>query len=114
MAKSDLKYAGDFNFDRCEILTTTGNKLDVAQLVESITFYESIFDETISGSITLKDTTNILQNGPIIGQEKLFLKLSTPQTKPDADTVIDYTKQPLDIYKINMQYGAMRVQPSLV
>ena len=106
MAKSDLKYAGDFNFDRCEILTTTGNTLDIAQLVESITFYESIFDETISGSITLKDTTNILQNGPVIGQEKLFLKLSTPQSNPDEDTVIDYTKQPLDIYKINMQYGA--------
>lgn len=105
MAKSDLKYAGDFNFERCQILTTTGNTLDIAQLVEGITIYENIFDETISGSISLKDTTNILQNGPIVGQEKLFLKLATPQSSPNEDTIIDYTKTPLDIYKINMQYG---------
>ena len=81
MAQSDLRYAGDYNFDKCEILTTSGNRFDITQLVESITIYEHIFDETISGSIALKDTTNMVENGPIIGQEKLFLKISTPQIK---------------------------------
>ena len=103
MAQSDLRYAGDYNFDKCEILTTSGNRFDITQLIESITIYEHIFDETISGSIALKDTTNIVENGPIIGQEKLFLKISTPQSEPNEDTIIDYSKQPLDIYKINLQ-----------
>ena len=105
MAQSDLRYAGDYNFDKCEILTTSGNRFDITQLVESITIYEHIFDETISGSIALKDTTNLVENAPIIGQEKLFLKISTPQSEPNEDTIIDYSKQPLDIYKINLQYG---------
>lgn len=105
MAKRDLKYAGDFNFERCDLITTTGDTLDVTQLVENIKIYENIFTETISGSITLKDTTNILQNGPVVGQERLVLKLSTPQTSPTQDTIIDFTKQPLDVYKINLQYG---------
>ena len=105
MAQSDLRYAGDYNFDKCEILTTSGNRFDITQLIESITIYEHIFDETISGSIALKDTTNMVENGPIIGQEKLFLKISTPQSEPNEDTIIDYSRQPLDIYKINLQYG---------
>ena len=88
MAQSDLRYAGDYNFDKCEILTTSGNRFDITQLIESITIYEHIFDETISGSIALKDTTNMVENGPIIGQEKLFLKISTPQSAPNEDTII--------------------------
>ena len=55
--------------------------------------------------IITKDTTNIVQNFPIIGEERLILKNtnSTSQIKPE--TTIDYTLTPLLLYKINSQMG---------
>ena len=51
--------------------------------------------------IVIKDTTNIIKNFPIIGEERLILKLQTPQSSPKPETTIDYTLSPLIIYKIN-------------
>ena len=44
-------------------------------------------------------------NLPIIGEERLSLKILTPQTSPQPETVIDYTLTPLIIHKINTQEG---------
>ena len=44
-------------------------------------------------------------NTPIIGEERLLLKLMTPQENPQPDTIIDFTNNPLMIYKINRQQG---------
>ena len=42
-------------------------------------------------------------NLPIVGQERLTLKILTPQEKPEPETTIDYTISPLMIYKVNLQ-----------
>ena len=39
-------------------------------------------------------------NTPIIGEERLLLKLMTPQENPQPDTIIDFTNNPFMIYKI--------------
>jgi len=101
MAYKDIQYAGEFTLDDCRIISTTGNVFDVRDLVEQIEIFEDIYKATISGNIILKDTTNIVANFPIIGEERLILGLSTPQTNPTPETTVDYTQHPLIIYKIN-------------
>ena len=102
---AELQYAGEYEITHCKILTTSGNEFDVLPVVEDIIIFESIFSNTISGQITIQDTSDIVNNGPIIGEEKLQLKLFTPQENEKPETVIDFTKTPLDIYKIGAYMG---------
>lgn len=105
VAKSELQFAGEFLVEECQIVSTTGKIYDINPLVEEINVFENIYTAAISGDIVIKDTTNIVQNLPIIGEERLILKIQTPQSKPEPETTIDYTLSPLIIYKINAQYG---------
>jgi len=111
MAKSDLQFAGEFLLEKCSLLTVSGTEIDVSGIVSTINIYEDIFSMTVSGDILFKDTNNLVLNAPIIGEEKLLLKIQTPQTSPkvhnETDTsVIDYVVTPLQIYKINKVTGA--------
>ena len=106
MAKSDLQFAGEFLVLKCELMTTNGTTYDIRQLVQSINIYEDIFSTAVSGDITIKDTNNMVFNGPIIGEEKLLLKIQTPQRNPNDNTIIDYTDTPLSVYKLNNVQGA--------
>ena len=105
MASSDLQFAGEFLITQCKLLITSGTEFDVRNLVQSINIYEDIFSNTVSGDILFKDTNNLVMNGPIIGQEKLLLRIQTPQSNPKDETIINYTDTPLNIYKINMVMG---------
>ena len=105
MAKSDLQFAGEFLMTHCKLLTTSGNEYDIRNLVQNINIYEDIFSHTVSGDILLKDTINLVMNGPIIGQEKLLLRIQTPQANPKDETIINYVDTPLSIYKVNMVMG---------
>ena len=105
MAKSDLQFAGEFLITQCKLLTTSGNEYDIRNLVQNINIYEDIFSHTVSGDILLKDTINLVMNGPIIGQEKLLLRIQTPQASPKDETIINYVDTPLTVYKVNMVMG---------
>jgi hypothetical protein len=97
-----IQYAGEYRVDVCEILSTSGAVVDVTDLFASISIFEDIFKNSITGSITLVDTNNLLTNLPIIGQEKLRLKAYTPNATDDTSrtSAIDFTTSPLYIYKI--------------
>ena len=105
VAKSDLQFAGEYLLEECRIITTSGKRFDIKPIVEEINIYENIYTSAISGSILVKDATNIVTNFPIVGEERLVLKIQTPQSKPEPDTTIDYTLSPLMIYKVNLQEG---------
>ena len=98
-----IQYAGEFIIDECKLCTVGGLEIDMSDLVSSINVYEDIFQNAISGDISFADTNNILGNARIVGQEKLKLKLSTPQEgDPDSrNLTINFTSSPLQIYKIN-------------
>jgi hypothetical protein len=97
-----IQYAGEYKVDVCEILSVTGAVLDVRDLFSTVSIFEDIFQNSITGSITLVDTNNLLTNLPIIGQEKLRLKLYTPNADDDTSrtAAINFTETPLYIYKI--------------
>lgn len=106
MAKSDLQFAGEFLVEECKLLTTKGLEIDITNLLENINIYEDIYSNAISGDLLFKDTNNLVLNAPIIGEEKLSLKIQTPQQSPklhndDETSVIDYVTTPLQVYKIN-------------
>ena len=86
-------------------MSTKGIEFDIKNVIENISIFENIFTETISGIITINDTTDVVNNAPILGEEKLKLLLTTPQKDKKPTTTIDFTKTPLDLYKIGNFMG---------
>ena len=97
-----IQYAGELNIDTLEILTSGGLKVDVTDITVSVDIFEDIFKNTITGSIVLGDTENILTNFKIVGQELLRLKFRTPGLTEKQD-ILDFTDNPFFIHKIAMR-----------
>lgn len=104
---SVIQYAGEYLIEECKLCTVSGLELDLTDLIASVDIYEDIFQNSISGDISFADTNNIMSSARICGQEKLKLKLSTPNDgdTDDRNVVINFTDQPLYIYKINSVVG---------
>jgi hypothetical protein len=103
--EKELQYAGEFIIDTCMLYTTKGLELDITDLLASVNIYEDIFSNSITGDISLADTNNLLANAPIIGQEKLKLKLINPQAgTTDRKNSVEFIDIPLHIYKVNSRF----------
>ena len=95
-----LRYAGDYEVLEMKLHTTTGKVFDLEQIYVSVDIYEDIMSSAVTGTITFKDTNNLISIAPIIGQEQLYLKLKTPQQAEYSESIIDFTKNFLYINKI--------------
>lgn len=73
-----LKFAGDVNIDKIRIITPTGFFQDIAAQVITIHVYEDLFSPFISGSLILKESLDLINLFPFIGEEYLELEISTP------------------------------------
>ena len=51
--------------------------------------FEDIFSTAFTGNIIIVDTLNLIDKLPILGQEYIELKCSTPQTNPTKDSIIE-------------------------
>ena len=101
MANS-VNYAGDFFIEKAEIITSSGQIINVATNIVEINFYEDIFSSSITGDLVLIDTLNLVTNGPIIGQEQLQLRVTTPGFK-DNDSKINFVDEVLMIHKVGLR-----------
>src|SRR5210317_667256 len=100
MARNTIQYTGDFDLEIAEISCVSGNTYDVKELVSAIDIYEDIGANAITGTITIVDTINLVYNAPFIGQERLRLKVQTPQDSPTEETIIDFSKNYLYINQV--------------
>lgn len=73
-----LRFAGDVSIDKLRIITAKGFYQDVTAQVINVQFYEDIFAPFITGSLILKDSLDLVNLFPFIGEEYLELEISTP------------------------------------
>lgn len=69
---------GDVVIDDITLQSHTGFKMSLKGIFENVMIYEDIFSNTMSGSITLINSFNIVKNFPIIGAETLTVVYRTP------------------------------------
>ena len=96
-----MQYAGEFQIKLAEVYSPNGeitNLLTDVQLIE-INMFEDMFKSSITGSIIVIDTRNIIETIPLIGQERLALKIATPSLSAKKD-IIDFSENHFFIYKI--------------
>jgi hypothetical protein len=73
-----LRFAGDVTIDKVKIITAKGFYQDVGAQVINVQFYEDLFAPFITGSLILKDSLDLVNLFPFIGEEYLELQISTP------------------------------------
>jgi hypothetical protein len=78
---SVLRFAGDVSIDKVRIITPKGFYQDVGAQVINVQFYEDLFSPFITGSLILKDSIDLVNLFPFIGEEFLELEISTPTLK---------------------------------
>ena len=98
MAKG-LQTAGEFKIEKLKLVTTSGLEVDLTTSVIGLTLFEDIFSMTISGTIAVADSVNLASYGPLLGQEYLHLKISTPTFK-DESAIIDFSKNAFLVHSI--------------
>ena len=93
MALEGLKRGGEFNAITAEIVLSTGRliKLENASIL-SLTIFENINEPAMSGQLIFQDSINLGSVGPLIGQEYLKIKITTPSVD-DEDFMLDSTNQ---------------------
>ena len=78
IAANQLRYAGDVNIERVTLTSSKGVFQNVTGQVLMVRIYEDIFSPFITGSIVLKESLDLQNLLPLIGEEYLQLKVSTP------------------------------------
>ncbi len=66
----------DLSILNIELLT--GEVLNLKNLLHEMNIYVSLFNPGITSTLIIGDPTNITNNGPIIGGEKIFIKWRSP------------------------------------
>ena len=100
---SGIQYAGEYTLEDVRLFASSGNIIPLNGLTVSISLFENIFSPTMSGTITLLDANSIVSNLPIIGQEFLSFKIKTASITEEGTSVIDFTKNPFSVYKIDQR-----------
>ncbi len=77
-AANTLRYAGDVNIEKVEIISSKGVYQNVRNQVIQLRIFEDIFSPFITGSIVLKESFDLQSLLPLIGEEFIELKVTTP------------------------------------
>lgn len=72
-----LTSAGDVDIRRLELVGKFST-INLGGLFQSIEIYEDIFSPFITGTVTVVESFDLINNLPIIGEEFLFLDITTP------------------------------------
>ena len=95
-----INFAGEYHLKELLVHTSSGNILNLTKAVQSIDIFEDMFSTSLSGSITILDIDNIAENGPVIGQEYMTLKITTPTLDEQE---INFTNSSFAIYKVTVR-----------
>jgi len=95
--------AGKPNIITAWISYAKGRQYTIADKILKIYLHEDIESMGITGWLEMLDPVNIVRNGPIVGQELLYLQFETDGASEAGlkDFSVNYTKQPLAIYRVD-------------
>jgi hypothetical protein len=77
-SSTPIRFAGDVSIDKAIIITPSGFYQDIAAQVINVQIYEDIFSPFITGSLIVKESLDLVNLFPFIGEEFLDIQISTP------------------------------------
>lgn len=89
MALSEsIRFAGDVNIDKIEIVSSNGFIQNVTNQIIAIEIFEDLYSPFISGNVVVKDSLDLANLFPFVGEEFINLKIHTP-TLDGKNQIID-------------------------
>ena len=79
--KETLRFAGDVSIQGVQITSQSGFFQDVSAQVIGIQLFEDLLSPFMTGTLILKDSLDLVNLFPFVGEEYLHLKLKTPTLK---------------------------------
>jgi hypothetical protein len=76
-----IRFAGDVNIEKIQIVSSTGFFQDITNQVIGIQVFEDLFSPFITGSLIIKDSLDLATTFPLVGEEFVDIKISTPTLK---------------------------------
>ena len=110
------RYQGDTRVGNVLLYSYRGKDgpiLDITDSTATITIYQSIDNNFITGDLLLNDTKGLYSKFPIIGQEFLEFKMRTPIMN-DGDEEIDFTNFRLHVHKAKAIKSTQNAQAVLL
>jgi len=98
------EFAGDYILKSVVLINHVGHKVDVKHIMLELNIYESIYNNSITGSIVIADEGNQISRMSIQGLERIAFHLKTPGVAYGKEDVVDAseeTGEPYHIYKIS-------------
>lgn len=81
MSQDPINFAGDITIDKISIQAIDGTEFSIINQIINLQIFEDIYSPFITGTITIKDSLDLINNVPLIGQELLNIDISTPSIK---------------------------------
>lgn len=79
--QNGVQAAGDVQIVDLTLITNTGVEIDLRSYMAELNLTEDIFSPAMYGNMLIVDAINMIEKGPIIGEEALRLNFVTPGTK---------------------------------
>ena len=103
-SQNNLTQQDDFRHSSVKIYNYKGDFEDITDNVVNINIFESIFNSTMTGTLTFGDVNSIVERLPVIGKEFLEFKIRTPvQYNGEYGGEINAVNHKFFVYKISVQ-----------
>lgn len=73
-----IRFAGDVNVEQITITSRNGFTQNVTQQVVGVELFEDLFSPFLSGNIILKESLDLINLIPLVGEEFVKIKINTP------------------------------------
>lgn len=93
-----LDFVGQVAITKMELVSiVTGVSVDIRNLMVEMNIYEDIFSNYLSGTITISDSLDLINNIPLVGEENLVIEYHTPT----IDSKLGHISNRFAVYKIS-------------
>ena len=80
IAANSLRFAGDVNINKATLVSSKGVFLNVTAQVLGVRIFEDIFSPFITGVLVLKESFDLQNLLPLIGEEYFFTQFEAKQS----------------------------------
>lgn len=78
MASEGIQRAGDVKIEQLKLISVDNVIYDLTEFLIELNIYEDMFSTFLQGNIVISDSLNLYDKAKLVGEEVLFLKVTTP------------------------------------
>lgn len=97
-----IRQENDFIIKNIFLIAYNGKEYDINWIRDELVIHESVFQSFVTGHIVIKDSIDLPQLFPIIGEEKLKVIFTRPVASDKEGTLPDYVSE-FRVYKMTHQ-----------